>query len=117
MEVECKEQRLQLPQQHTERSGNLIFREGETATYGLEQLMSTLAELLGRGSIGTTYKAVMDNQVTVTVKRLDVGKTAVTSSEAFEKHLEAVGSLRHPNLVQVRAYFQAISGGGRWLFS
>ncbi|KAI3808648.1 hypothetical protein L1987_24605 [Smallanthus sonchifolius] len=116
MEVEIKEQRLQLPQQHKERSGNLIFREGETATYGLEQLMSALEELLGRGSIGTTYKAVMDNHVTVTMKRLDAGKTAVTSGEAFEKHLEAVESLRHPNLVQVRAYFQAISGGRRWLF-
>ncbi|KAI3777125.1 hypothetical protein L1987_46919 [Smallanthus sonchifolius] len=106
-EVEIKEQRLQLPQQHRERSGNLIFCEGETATYGLEQLMSASAELLGRGTIGTTYKAVMDNQVTVTVKRLDAGKTAVMSGEAFEKHLEAVGSLRHPNLVPVRAYFQA----------
>ncbi|KAK9054107.1 hypothetical protein SSX86_025184 [Deinandra increscens subsp. villosa] len=106
-EVEIKEQKLQLPQHHRERSGNLIFCGGETAAYGLEQLMSASAELLGRGTIGTTYKAVMDNQVTVTVKRLDAGKTAITSGEAFEKHLEAVGSLRHPNLVPMRAYFQA----------
>ncbi|KAI3820175.1 hypothetical protein L1987_14033 [Smallanthus sonchifolius] len=49
----------------THRDFNLIFREGETVTYGLEQLMSALAELLGRGSIGTTYKAVMDNQVDI----------------------------------------------------
>lgn len=69
--------------------------------------MSASAELLGRGTIGTTYKAVMDNQLIVTVKRLDAGKTAITSGEAFEKHLEAVGGLRHPNLVPVRAYFQA----------
>ncbi|KAL8231279.1 hypothetical protein R6Q57_001057 [Mikania cordata] len=106
-EVEIKDQKLQLPQQHRERSGNLIFCEGETAMYGLEQLMSASAELLGRGTIGTTYKAVMDNRLIVTVKRLDAGKTAITSGEAFEKHLEAVGGLRHPNLVPVRAYFQA----------
>ncbi|KAK9067038.1 hypothetical protein SSX86_014362 [Deinandra increscens subsp. villosa] len=106
-EVETKEEKLQLPQQHREKSGNLIFCEGETAMYGLEQLMSASAELLGRGTIGTTYKAVMDNQLIVTVKRLDAGKTAITSGEAFEKHLEAVGGLRHPNLVPVRAYFQA----------
>ncbi|KAI3785094.1 hypothetical protein L1987_44206 [Smallanthus sonchifolius] len=106
-EVEVKEQKLQLPQQHREKSGNLIFCEGETAMYGLEQLMSASAELLGRGTIGTTYKAVMDSQLIVTVKRLDAGKTAITSGEAFEKHLEAVGGLRHPNLVPVRAYFQA----------
>ncbi|KAL8124941.1 putative inactive receptor kinase At5g67200 [Apium graveolens] len=90
-----------------EKSGNLIFCDGETPFCSLEQLMRALAELLGRGSIGTTYKAVMDNQLTVTVKRLDAGKTAVTSGEAFERHLEAVGGLRHPNLVPVRAYFQA----------
>lgn len=106
-EVEIKEKKLQLPQQHREKSGNLIFCEGETAMYNLEQLMSASAELLGRGTIGTTYKAVMDNQLIVTVKRLDAGKTAITSGEAFEKHLEAVGGLRHPNLVPVRAYFQA----------
>ncbi|XP_076884757.1 putative inactive receptor kinase At5g67200 [Bidens hawaiensis] len=106
-EIKIKEQKLQLPQQHREKTGNLIFCEGEAAMYGLEQLMSASAELLGRGTIGTTYKAVMDNQLIVTVKRLDAGKTAITSGEAFEKHLEAVGGLRHPNLVPVRAYFQA----------
>ncbi|KAL1824285.1 hypothetical protein ACET3Z_011063 [Daucus carota] len=90
-----------------EKSGNLIFCDGETPFCSLEQLMRASAELLGRGSIGTTYKAVMDNQLTVTVKRLDAGKTAVTSGEVFERHLEAVGGLRHPNLVPVRAYFQA----------
>lgn len=90
-----------------EKSGNLNFCDGETPFCSLEQLMRASAELLGRGSIGTTYKAVMDNQLTVTVKRLDAGKTAVTSGEAFERHLEAVGGLRHPNLVPVRAYFQA----------
>ncbi|XP_076933876.1 putative inactive receptor kinase At5g67200 [Bidens hawaiensis] len=103
-EVEIKEQKLQLPR---ERTGNLIFCDGETEMYGLEQLMSASAELLGRGTIGTTYKAVMENQKTVTVKRLDAGKTAITSGEGFEKHLEVVGRLRHPNLVPVRAYFQA----------
>lgn len=90
-----------------EKSGNLIFFDGETPFCSLDQLMRASAELLGRGTIGTTYKAVMDNQLTVTVKRLDAGKTAVTSGEAFERHLEAVGGLRHPNLVPVRAYFQA----------
>lgn len=69
--------------------------------------MRASAELLGRGTIGTTYKAVLDNQLIVTVKRLDANKTAATGEEAFEQHMEAVGGLRHPNLVPVRAYFQA----------
>ncbi|KAK4346466.1 hypothetical protein RND71_032805 [Anisodus tanguticus] len=89
------------------KSGNLIFCSGETELYSLEQLMRASAELLGRGTIGTTYKALMASQLVVTVKRLDACKTSITSSEAFEQHMEAVGMLRHPNLVAVRAYFQA----------
>ncbi|KAJ8770809.1 hypothetical protein K2173_021456 [Erythroxylum novogranatense] len=91
------------------KSGRLVFCsvEHEAAPYTLEQLMRASAELLGRGTIGTTYKAVLDNRLIVTVKRLDSIKTATTSSEAFEVHMDAVGSLRHPNLVPMMAYFQA----------
>ncbi|KAK4764565.1 hypothetical protein SAY86_025655 [Trapa natans] len=89
------------------RSRILVFSTGEPELYTLEQLMRASAELLGRGSIGTTYKAVLDNQLIVTVKRLDANKTAATGEEVFQGHMEAVGLLRHPNLVPVRAYFQA----------
>lgn len=89
------------------KSGNLIFCSGETELYSLEQLMRASAELLGRGTIGTTYKALMASQLIVSVKRLDACKTSITSAEAFEQHMEEVGMLRHPNLVAVRAYFQA----------
>ncbi|QDP16881.1 hypothetical protein Tsubulata_044027 [Turnera subulata] len=88
------------------KSGGLVFC-GEAQVYTLEQLMRASAELLGRGTMGTTYKALMDNQMIVTVKRLDASKTAVTSSEAFERHMEHVGLLGHPNLVRMAAYFQA----------
>ncbi|CAN0918076.1 Probable inactive receptor kinase At5g67200 [Linum grandiflorum] len=95
-----------------ERSGNLVYcgrgrEKEEKKAYNLEQLMKASAELLGRGSVGTTYKAVVDNGIIMTVKRLDAGKTAITGSEAFEKHMEVVGGLGHPNLVRIRAYFQA----------
>ncbi|CAK9161434.1 unnamed protein product [Ilex paraguariensis] len=106
-EVEVKEKQLQLVPQRQEKSANLVFCVGEAELYTLEQLMRASAELLGRGTIGTTYKAVMDNHLVVSVKRLDAGKTAITSGEMFERHMEAVGALRHPNLVPVRAYFQA----------
>ena len=58
--------------------------------------------------MGTTYKAVLDNRLIVTVKRLDAAKMAVgPSKEMFDSHMESVGGLRHPNLVPLRAYFQA----------
>ncbi|XP_022775166.1 probable inactive receptor kinase At5g67200 [Durio zibethinus] len=93
--------------QKLKKSGNLVFVAGEVEGYSLEQLMRASAELLGRGTMGTTYKAVVDRQLILTVKRLDACKTAVTSGEVFEQHMDAVGGLRHPNLVPIRAYFQA----------
>ncbi|XP_010484530.1 PREDICTED: probable inactive receptor kinase At5g67200 isoform X2 [Camelina sativa] len=107
-----KEVQLQATEQLQSRipnSGSLVFC-GESRSQGmytLEQLMRASAELLGRGSVGITYKAVLDNQLIVTVKRLDATKTAVTSEEAFENHMEIVGGLRHLNLVPIRAYFQS----------
>lgn len=104
--VESKKMKCQ-QQIRVVKSGGLVFCSGEEELYTLELLMRASAELLGRGTIGTTYKAVMANQMIVSVKRLDASKTAITSGEAFEQHMETVGVLRHPNLVPVRAYFQA----------
>jgi hypothetical protein len=104
-ELEEKVKRVQGMQ--VAKSGNLVFCAGEAQLYTLDQLMRGSAELLGRGTIGTTYKAVLDNRLIVSVKRLDAGKLAGTSQEMFERHMESVGGLRHPNLVPLRAYFHA----------
>ncbi|KAL8144030.1 hypothetical protein V2J09_017062 [Rumex salicifolius] len=88
------------------KSGTLLFCAGEAQLYTLDQLMRGSAELLGRGTMGTTYKAVLDNRLIVCVKRLDATKIAGAGKEAYERHMESVGGLRHPNLVPLRAYFQ-----------
>ncbi|CAO2036772.1 unnamed protein product [Urochloa humidicola] len=92
-----------------ERSGCLTFCAGEASSYSLEQLMRASAEVLGRGSVATTYKAVLDGRLVVIVKRLDAAKIgpAALEAEAFEQNMDAVGRLRHPNLVPLRAFFQA----------
>ncbi|KAL6215463.1 hypothetical protein ACLB2K_014893 [Fragaria x ananassa] len=89
------------------KSGSLLFCAGEAQVYSLDQLMRASAELLGRGTLGSTYKAVLDNRLIVCVKRLDARVLEGTGREVFERHLESVGGLRHPNLVPLRAYFQA----------
>lgn len=104
-ELEQKVKRAQGMQ--VAKSGSLAFCAGEAQLYSLEQLMRASAELLGRGTVGTTYKAVLDNRLIVSVKRLDSAKLSGTSREVFEQHMESVGGLRHPNLVPLRAYFQA----------
>ncbi|CAH2064517.1 unnamed protein product [Thlaspi arvense] len=113
-ETKIQIQATEPPQKRIPRSGDLIFcgdvvggGESGEAMYTLDQLMRASAELLGRGSVGTTYKAVMVNQLIVTVKRFAPSKTAITSDLEFENHMEIVGKLRHPNLVPIKAYFQS----------
>ncbi|EPS59816.1 hypothetical protein M569_14988 [Genlisea aurea] len=88
------------------RSGSLVFCAGETQFCSLDQLMRASAELLGRGTMGTTYKADLGH-MSVTVKRLDGVRMSAAEPDVFDEHMEAVGRLRHPNLVALRAYFQA----------
>ncbi|XP_065874220.1 probable inactive receptor kinase At5g67200 [Euphorbia lathyris] len=106
--VNAKSKEIEIQQaRRAGKSGSLVFCGGEIQMYTLEQLMRASAELLGRGTVGTTYKAVLDNQLILTVKRIDASKTAITSTDSFDWHMEAVGGLRHPNLVPIMAYFQA----------
>lgn len=93
--------------------GTLVFLgasdSGETTTnvvrYTMEDLLKASAETLGRGTLGSTYKAVMESGFIVTVKRLKNAR--YPRMEEFKRHVEILGQLRHPNLVSLRAYFQA----------
>ncbi|KAK9740328.1 hypothetical protein RND81_03G026800 [Saponaria officinalis] len=90
-----------------EKAGRLVFCAAEKEVYTVEQLMRASAELLGRGTIGTTYKAVVENNLIVCVKRIDAAKMVCVGEEVFQRHMESVGALRHPNLVPLRCFFQA----------
>ncbi|CAL9168192.1 unnamed protein product [Musa hybrid cultivar] len=89
------------------KNGCLVFCADEEPVYNLEQLMRASAEMLGRGSLGPTYKAVLGSRLAVTVKRLDKTKLGAVAQEGFEQHMDTVGRLRHHNLVPLRAYFRA----------
>ncbi|WOL04970.1 putative inactive receptor kinase [Canna indica] len=89
------------------KNGCLVFCAGEPPVYTLEQLMRASAEMLGRGSLGSTYKAVLGTKFAVTVKRLDKKKLGAGARDLFDRNMEIVGRLRHPNLVPLRAYFRA----------
>lgn len=81
----------------------LFFFEGSTYVFDLEDLLRASAEVLGKGSYGTAYKAVMDEGTTVVVKRLrEVG----VAKKEFEQHMEILGKIgRHPNIVPLCAYY------------
>lgn len=87
--------------------GSLVFLGpgDQQMNYSLEDLLKASAETLGRGTMGSTYKALMESGYIVTVKRLKDAR--YPKMEEFKRHIEIVGGLRHPNLVPLRAYFQA----------
>ncbi|KAI7995928.1 Inactive leucine-rich repeat receptor-like serine/threonine-protein kinase [Camellia lanceoleosa] len=87
--------------------GSLVFcgGGGEEMSYSLEDLLKASAETLGRGTMGSTYKAVMETGFIVTVKRLKDAR--YPRPEELRRHMEVLGRLRHPNVVPIRAYFQA----------
>ncbi|KAL6568784.1 hypothetical protein OROHE_003525 [Orobanche hederae] len=93
--------------QGSEGLGSLVFLgpDAQRMSYSLEDLLKASAETLGRGTVGSTYKAVMESGYILTVKRLKDAR--YPTMEEFRRHIEIVGRLRHPNLVPLRAYFQA----------
>ncbi|XP_076924454.1 putative inactive receptor kinase At5g58300 [Bidens hawaiensis] len=81
----------------------LVFFEGSSYNFDLEDLLRASAEVLGKGSFGTAYKAVLEESTTVVVKRL---KEVVVGKKEFEQQMEIVGRVgQHQNVVPLRAYY------------
>jgi serine/threonine protein kinase len=59
-------------------------------------------QVLGKGSVGTSYKAVLEEGTTVVVKRL---KDVVATRREFEQHMEELGKVDHRNILPFRAYY------------
>lgn len=83
-------------------SKRLVFFEGSPRTFDLEDLLRASAEVLGKGSVGTAYKAVLEFGLVVAVKRL---KDVIIGQKEFVQQIEQVGKMHHQNLVPLRAYY------------
>uniref|UniRef100_A0A1J3DYA1 Putative inactive receptor kinase n=1 Tax=Noccaea caerulescens TaxID=107243 RepID=A0A1J3DYA1_NOCCA len=81
----------------------LVFFEGCSYNFDLEDLLRASAEVLGKGSYGTAYKAVLEESTTVVVKRL---KEVAAGKKEFEQQMEIIGRVgQHPSVVPLRAYY------------
>lgn len=81
----------------------LVFFEGCSFNFDLEDLLRASAEVLGKGSYGTTYKAILEEGTTVVVKRL---KEVVVGKREFDQQMEIIGTVdQHRNVVALRAYY------------
>lgn len=80
----------------------LVFFGNAARGFDLEDLLRASAEVLGKGTFGTAYKAVLEAGIVVAVKRL---KDVIISDKEFKEKIEVVGAMDHENLVPLRAYY------------
>lgn len=85
-----------------EANNRLVFFEGCNYAFDLEDLLRASAEVLGKGTFGLSYKAILEDATTVVVKRLrEVG----VGKREFEQQMEIVGNIGHANVVALKAYY------------
>ncbi|XP_042480053.1 probable inactive receptor kinase At4g23740 [Macadamia integrifolia] len=80
----------------------LVFFGGRNHAFDLEDLLRASAEVLGKGTFGTAYKAILEDVTTVVVKRL---REVTVGKREFEQQMDLVGSIKQENVVELRAYY------------
>ncbi|KAJ7975494.1 LRR receptor-like kinase [Quillaja saponaria] len=86
-----------------ERTGQLEFFNKELPGFDLDDLLRASAEVLGKGNLGTTYKATLETGQVVTTKRLK-NMNDLTKKE-FLQQMQLLGNLRHENLVDIISFY------------
>jgi hypothetical protein len=82
--------------------GELHFLD-DTIMLTPEELSRAPAEVLGRSSHGTSYRATLDNGLFLTVKWLREG--VAKQRKEFAKEAKKFANIRHPNVVGLRGYY------------
>lgn len=83
-------------------AGDLYFLD-DTLALTAEELSRAPAEVLGRSSHGTSYKATLDNGHLLTVKWLREG--LARHRKDFAREVKKFGNIRHPNVISLRGYY------------
>ncbi|CAK9316482.1 unnamed protein product [Citrullus colocynthis] len=95
-------EKTQHPEQR-EENAKLQFVRANRPIFDLEELLRAPAEVLGRGSFGSSYKALLSNGPPVVVKRLRPMRCV--GFEEFHEHMKRLGSISHPNLLPPLAFY------------
>ncbi|KAF8027928.1 hypothetical protein BT93_E0760 [Corymbia citriodora subsp. variegata] len=82
--------------------GNLVMLCDKKGEFGLADLMRASAEVLGNGGLGSAYKAVMSNGLSVVVKRLR--EMNALEKDELDAEIRRFAGLRHPNILTPLAY-------------
>lgn len=87
-----------------ERGVNLEFLDKEIPLFDLDDLLRSSAEVLGKGTLGATYKTTLETGHHLAVKRLN-DMTGVTKRE-FAHQMKLLGRISgHENLVKIVSFY------------
>ncbi|KAK4423533.1 Receptor protein kinase-like protein ZAR1 [Sesamum alatum] len=78
----------------------------EEVGFDLDELLKASAFVLGKSGFGIVYKVVLDDGLTLAVRRL--GEGGSQRFKEFQTEVEAIGKLRHENVVTLRAYYWSV---------
>lgn len=71
--------------------------------FDLDELLKASAFVLGKSDLGIVYKVVLEDGLILAVRRL--GEGGSQRFKEFQREVEAIGRIRHPNIVALRAYY------------
>ncbi|MQL97515.1 hypothetical protein Taro_030209 [Colocasia esculenta] len=74
--------------------------------FDLDELLKASAFVLGKSGIGIVYKVVLEDGLTLAVRRL--GEGGSQRFKEFQTEVEAIGKVRHPNIACLKAYYWSI---------
>ncbi|KAK4486251.1 hypothetical protein RD792_008921 [Penstemon davidsonii] len=83
--------------------GKLYFVRNDRERFDLEELLRASAEVLGSGSFGSSYKAVLFSGQAYVVRRFRQMNNVV--KEDFYEHMRRLGRLSHPNLLPLVGFY------------
>ncbi|KAL8218857.1 hypothetical protein R6Q57_022230 [Mikania cordata] len=75
-------------------------------SFELDELLRASAYVLGKSGLGIVYKVVLGNGIPVAVRRL--GEGGEQRYKEFVSEVQAIGRVKHPNVVKLRAYYWAL---------
>ncbi|KQK04494.1 receptor protein kinase-like protein ZAR1 [Brachypodium distachyon] len=71
--------------------------------FDLDELLKASALVLGKSGIGIVYKVVLEDGLSMAVRRL--GEGGLQRFKEFQTEVDAIGKVRHPNIVTLKAYY------------
>ncbi|KAH6832210.1 hypothetical protein C2S53_005559 [Perilla frutescens var. hirtella] len=73
--------------------------------FEVDDLLRSAAQVMGRGRLGSTYKAMLECGHVVAVKRLQELK--VKSSKEFAQQMRLLGNMKHENLAEMISFYHS----------